>query len=529
LTFLYIYDNMYTMKNIADMKFPYELRTYQSKLVANIKEEVRRQLSNGETPKVLIVAPTGFGKTVIFFYLAYLAIKKAEETRKKRRLIVILTHKIGLIQQLKNEAENLNMEYSLIQGAATFINKDASLVIASYKTLITRSEFFEDIKEKVSMVIVDEAHHYHKGNKSAKVFFAQQMRGLTVLGFTATPVNTYKEDLCIPNLTYAIGYSELFRIWEDTYPIDNCGQGLLRPEIYTLKSDIADRFKELVPTVCNKADLNRADKEISDAMLGEDGSDLTSLLIGDLLGVLNNVTDNDIKHVMVFCPSILVSHLMKRKLSKNGLVAKHIDANTQDEEREQVISDFKEERVHVICNVGVFTEGTDIPTARVAVILRNISSSLALYLQIVGRVMRPAPNKDKCVIIDPFGINNRFPDFSEDVDWEALLNEEREVEGRQALKKPKETPMATNGSTLEVEGIEFGDEKYIKVAEKPAPTQEQEKQVASMYDDLLRQAEKRGYKPGWAYYRLISFCKKFNYDVKKSLTLRRNRSKLSVN
>jgi superfamily II DNA or RNA helicase len=62
-------------------------------------------------------------------------------------------------------------------------------------------------------------------------------------------------------------------------------------------------------------------------------------------------------------------------------------------------------------SVDVISEGTDVPSVGCAILLRPTQSE-GLYLQQVGRVLRPAPGKDHALILDHVGNVHRhgFPD-----------------------------------------------------------------------------------------------------------------------
>jgi superfamily II DNA or RNA helicase len=87
--------------------------------------------------------------------------------------------------------------------------------------------------------------------------------------------------------------------------------------------------------------------------------------------------------------------------------------NTPD--REQVVADFAAHRIRVLVTVDVVSEGFDVPAASCAILLRP-TQSLGLYLQQVGRVLRPAPGKAHAVILDHVGNVTRhgFPDDPRD-------------------------------------------------------------------------------------------------------------------
>jgi hypothetical protein len=83
--------------------------------------------------------------------------------------------------------------------------------------------------------------------------------------------------------------------------------------------------------------------------------------------------------------------------------------NTTD--RDAVVAAFAAGTIRVLVTVDVVSEGFDIPAAGCAILLRP-TASLGLYLQQVGRVLRPAPGKDAAIILDHVGNVTRhgFPD-----------------------------------------------------------------------------------------------------------------------
>ena len=80
-----------------------------------------------------------------------------------------------------------------------------------------------------------------------------------------------------------------------------------------------------------------------------------------------------------------------------------------------MVADFAAHRTRVLVTVDVVSEGFDVPAASCAILLRP-TQSLGLYLQQVGRVLRPAPGKDAALILDHVGNVTRhgFPDDPRD-------------------------------------------------------------------------------------------------------------------
>ena len=75
--------------------------------------------------------------------------------------------------------------------------------------------------------------------------------------------------------------------------------------------------------------------------------------------------------------------------------------------REMILRQFKAGEIPVVANVGVLVCGFDYPELDTIVIARP-TMSLALYYQIVGRAIRPHPNKKEGWIVDLAGNIKRF-------------------------------------------------------------------------------------------------------------------------
>jgi superfamily II DNA or RNA helicase len=79
--------------------------------------------------------------------------------------------------------------------------------------------------------------------------------------------------------------------------------------------------------------------------------------------------------------------------------------------RDATVAGFAAGTLQVLVTVDVVSEGFDIPAAGCAILLRP-TQSLGLYIQQVGRVLRPAPGKTHAVVLDHVGNVHRhgFPD-----------------------------------------------------------------------------------------------------------------------
>ena len=66
-------------------------------------------------------------------------------------------------------------------------------------------------------------------------------------------------------------------------------------------------------------------------------------------------------------------------------------------DRDEAIKGLANGSVQVLTSVDVISEGTDVPVVAAAILLRP-TQSLALYLQQVGRILRPQANKTAIIL-----------------------------------------------------------------------------------------------------------------------------------
>lgn len=85
-----------------------------------------------------------------------------------------------------------------------------------------------------------------------------------------------------------------------------------------------------------------------------------------------------------------------------GVSSAVIKAGTPTAERDRILDAFRSGRIRVLWNVYCLTEGTDVPSAR-CVLLARPCTHVSMYLQIVGRVLRPHPSKPDAILIDLSG------------------------------------------------------------------------------------------------------------------------------
>ncbi|KAM9931811.1 hypothetical protein OXX80_008541 [Metschnikowia pulcherrima] len=106
-----------------------------------------------------------------------------------------------------------------------------------------------------------------------------------------------------------------------------------------------------------------------------------------------------LKSTLVFCVDINHCKTLCGVLQAHGVNAQYVTGETAKHVRQDILEDFKQGKIAVLCNVLVFTGGTDIPNID-SLILARPTKSRPLLTQMVGRGLRLHKGKDICHVID---------------------------------------------------------------------------------------------------------------------------------
>ncbi len=136
-----------------------------------------------------------------------------------------------------------------------------------------------------------------------------------------------------------------------------------------------------------------------------------------------------------------------------------IDDTTPSALRKQYVEDFKTGKIDIIVNVNIFSEGFDCPDIEFIQLARP-TRSLTMYIQQVGRGLRKAEGKQKCIILDNVGMYSRFglPDANRH--WRAHFN------GQEVDESPKGIRGSGWGEFMyEEPDLSEGDEDMLLIQE----------------------------------------------------------------
>jgi DNA repair protein RadD len=363
-----------------------ELREYQSRTVDMIKDCLRSGCK-----KVMVTLPTGAGKSILQGVISKMCIDRGNK-------ILALMHRRGLVDQLCDRFSLCGVDAGKIMSQVDAeLSKDVQVgTIQTYSRRIQLEEYdifseknIKPWQHNADVILLDEAH------RSLSKTFQDTLKSYkdkVVLGFTATP--TLSSGVGMGNY-----YEKLIQPVQVQELID-CGAlvpgvyyGLSAPDLTNIKMQNGDyEQKELGSRYNNK------------------------ILIGD---VVKNWTDIAFgKRTMVFAVNVEHSKALVHEFNKFGISAAHLDSHSSDDERNCVLSKFVSGEIMVLSNVGLYTEGTDIPEIE-CICLALSTKSIGRYLQMVGRGARPCSKilKKNFLILDHGNNVNRHGFYEDPIVW----------------------------------------------------------------------------------------------------------------
>lgn len=336
-----------------------ELRPYQLSAVERVREAIR-----AGKRRILLVAPTGSGKTVIGAHIIHSAFQKG-------KMSLFFAHRRELIHQCSNKLKLFGLDHGILMSGEP-PSMLAETQIASIQTFVRRVVRDMKISAPLADVIeIDEAHHA----TSDSYFQLDSMYpDSIIIGLTATPCRTDGR-----------GLGKFFDcLIEVATPQELIDMGFLVDT-----NIVAPRLPDLKGIKTVRGDFE--EKELQKRM---------EPMIGDLVRDWKQYAAD--RSTLVFAVTVAHSVWIKERFDNHGISCEHVDAQTPMEKRDHIFDDFLNGRLQVLTNVGIATEGTDLPIASCAILARP-TKSYGLYLQMAGRICRTHPGKADAMIIDHSG------------------------------------------------------------------------------------------------------------------------------
>ena len=366
------------------------LRDYQSDICSRVSDAFDKHRS------VMVQMPTGTGKTMVLAELVKRLMMRDEGIR-----ILIVAHRRELIEQIKATVKRMGLN---ADNQLSVINNQ-TIIVESIQTISRR---IATIEFAPSLVVIDEAHHALA--KTYKMMW-DAWPDARFLGLTATPCRLNGK-----------GFTDLFDVLVQSWDIPTFikEKWLATYDFVSIKAD--SRTQQLISSLKKRgADGDYQVKEM-DAVLNKRPS------IERLYECVIEYAHN--RKGFVYAINIDHARSIAEYYQSQGVNAVAINSHTPVKERERIISSFRSGGLQVLVNVDIFSEGFDCPDVEFIQLARP-TLSLAKYLQMVGRGLRPSKGKKNCMIIDNVGLYRVFGLPSQIWDWKSAF------EGRMKMREER--------------------------------------------------------------------------------------------
>ena len=462
-----------------------ELRPYQLEVIERCREEIK--VGND---KIIIVAPTGSGKTIVAGSMI-----KSVVAKDKRALV--LAHTREIVQQTSDKLSAEDVEHGIIQ--AGFAPRDAAVQIASIQTLWSRAMRASRMElPAADLLIVDECQHA-TARTWRKIIEAYPRAVL--IGLTATPCRGDGRGLG-GIFDAIVECPQVAELIAQGYLVGTRVYAPAEPDLSGVRTRAGDYVEDQL--------AQRMD---------QDG------LVGDIVQHWHKLGER--RKTVCFAVNVQHSIHICNEFKKAGVRAEHIDGSTPKPERDAALARLASGETELITNCQVLTEGWDLPAVSCCILARP-TKKMGLYRQMVGRVLRPAPGKSNAIVLDHSGAVFKHGFVEDRVEW--TLDPDRRAESkahaaRQAHGYRSRFVDCTSCGSIRVAGercghcghlpqrrgdaVEYrdGDLAFVDRKSRRAEKLSDPAERMRWHGMLTHIAQGRGYRAGWVAHK---FREKFN-------------------
>ena len=433
-----------------------------------VVDAVREQMRQG-VRRVMLVAPTGAGKTQMASYML------SGASRKGGRVFFVV-HRKELIEQTSEALKQWGCRHGFI--AAGMAATDDAVQVCSVDTLRARL----DRVEPPTGFIIDEAHR--SGAVTYKRLF-EAWPDAWVVGLTGTPRRT------------------------DGKPLDMY-QTMVEGKTARQLMDAGRlaSYRLFAPPI---------DLDMSDVRINRNGEYDRNQLNAKMDGttIYGNAVQEYLKNgggeqAAVMCIDIEHAESTADLFRAAGISAACIHGKLPAMVRDSMVEAYRAGHIRVITSVNLILEGFDLASLVVIIWLRP-TASLIVWKQGNGRTFRG----DKSIILDMVGNVQRHGLPDDDIEWS--LEGRKKGKGKAEALPPEITVCPTHymvatrqkpcelcgwmppAREREIEEV-AGDLVEVDLAAQRRERR-QEEAAAQTLGQLIALGKARGYKPGWARHR----------------------------
>ncbi len=449
------------------------LRPYQETILDAVRSCLRRNIR-----RILIQSPTGSGKTILAAFMLY-------EAWLRGKTVWFINHRRELVLQSATKFWEAKIPAGIV-AAGFYPDHEAGVQVASIQTLVRRHEKLRT----PNLIVWDECHHL--GAKTWSSIHKAYPDAIHI-GLSATPIRNDGMGLGAYFDELILGPS-VQRLMDD---------GWLSP--YRLFGPPGKPDLTNVKTIAGDYDQRQLDEVMK-------SSTVTGDAVQEYLRLGNGQTG------VVFTWSVAASIEIAQKFNSVGVPAAHIDGTTPDHLRTATVKAFRDGEIKILSNCSIISEGFDLPICVNGYFLKP-TKSLNVYLQEVGRVLRPFPGKI-AQLHDHAGNYERFglPHWDRSEDWTLDGRDKKPRKKKDPSDATKVCPGCFQISARTAQkcsncGHEFlivprsVDQEDGELTEIDIKRMQREKRMeqgsAQSMQDLIAIAKARHYKSPWAWAKRI--------------------------
>lgn len=343
------------------------LRPYQLAAI----EAVERARRGGRT-RVLVVMPTGTGKTTLFGEIA-------RREHEAGRGSLVLAHRDELLTQAAERLSLMIPDARVgVEGGPRRTDGRENVVIAGVQTVgrasTDRLDWF-----RPSLMVIDEAHH------AAAASYQTAMRRFGAFAGDCFTVGVTATDHRLDNKRLS-GESE----------------GTFEECVYRLS--VREAMED--GWLCGL----RGYRVQGDADLSGVKTTAGDYNVGQLARAVNTPEQTAValrhwreraadRRTVVFCVDVAHAKAVADAFSLAGVAAESVDGGMRPADRDGAMARFRTGETQVLVNCELITEGVDVPECACVLLLRP-TKSWSLFTQMVGRGLRILEGKADCVVLD---------------------------------------------------------------------------------------------------------------------------------
>jgi len=345
------------------------LRNWQQEFIDNFPSIINQHR------RFIVKAPTGAGKTVLASEIV--------ERFYKGKKIVVLCHRLVLLEQLEKALSEKHNVHKLVVSDTGPAFEDYDILLS---TSMRAKEVLADAIPKADLIIVDEAHRVSPNGISYKRiiddFNEHGKATAQFIGLTASPERRTGDQRDQLNLAFdaiidCASIEDLIKEGVLVQPVYRCHF------VHDLDLDSIDvssgdfPVAKLAPAIIKSSMIDYAMWSYNEERLKLPTKPVSAW----------------------FCADISVAEETLHRIRKFGIEAAIVTSRTPIKERMKLLARHESGDIEAMVSVGVLAEGWDNPHCNIIVHLRPTLSKV-LWGQSVGRGLRSAPGKEKCIIID---------------------------------------------------------------------------------------------------------------------------------